>query len=94
MTINQISKKALAHFKTKGYVFTPDEYQEVFCREAKKGNVIFEDCNKVAKLIQKLDKKYQKQLASYRLTSLSELVLFLINNFPTTSSSSTPSPPK
>ena len=80
MTINQISKKALAHFKTKGYVFSPDEYQEVFCKEAKKANVIFEDCNKVAKLIQKLDKKYQKQLASYRLNSLSELVMFLINN--------------
>ena len=65
MTINQIAKKSLAHFKSRGYIFTPDEYREVFCKEAKKANVIFEDCNKVAKLIQKLDKKYQKLLNSY-----------------------------
>jgi len=80
MTIKQISKKALSHFKSKNYIFTPDEYQEVFCKEAKKANVIFEDCNKVADLIQKLDKKYQKLLSSYRIKTLKELVLFLINN--------------
>jgi diguanylate cyclase len=80
MTINQISKKALAAFKSKNYIFTPDKYQEVFCKEAKKANVIFEDCNKVAALIQKLDKKYQKILSGYRINTLSELVLFLINN--------------
>jgi len=80
MTINQISKQALAKFKDKGYVFTPDEYKEVFCKEAKKANVIFEDCNKVAKLIEKLDKKYQKQLTNYKINSIYELAIFLINN--------------
>jgi len=80
MTINQIAKKSLAHFKSRGYIFTPDEYREVFCKEAKKANVIFEDCNKVAKLIQKLDKKYQKLLNSYKINSLYELALFLINS--------------
>jgi diguanylate cyclase (GGDEF)-like protein len=79
-TIEQISKKSLAEFKNKNYIFTPDEYQKVFCKEAKKANIIFEDCNKVANLIQKLDKKYQKMLANYRINTLSELVLFLINN--------------
>jgi diguanylate cyclase len=79
-TISQISKKVLAHFKNKNYIFTPDEYQKVFCNEAKKANVIFEDCNKVANLIQKLDKKYQKLIANYKINTLSELVLFLINN--------------
>jgi len=80
MTIKEISKKALANFKKSGYIFTPDEYKDVFCKEAKKANVIFEDCNKVATLIQKLDKKYQKVLKSYKINSLSELTLFLINN--------------
>ena len=78
--IGQISKKALANFKDKNYIFTPDEYQKVFCAEAKKANLIFEDCNKVASLIQKLDKKYQKMLSNYRINTLSELTLFLINN--------------
>jgi diguanylate cyclase len=79
-TIAQISKKALANFKNKNYIFTPEEYEKVFCQEAKKANIIFEDCNKVARLVQKLDKKYQKILANYRINTLSELVLFLINN--------------
>ena len=80
MTINQISKKSLAHFKSRGYIFTPDEYKEVFCKEAKKANIIFEDCNKVSKLLQKLDKRYQKILASYKIGSVYELAIFLINN--------------
>jgi len=80
MTIKEVSKKSLAHFKSNGYIFTPDEYRDVFCKEAKKAKIVFEDCNKVANLIQKLDKKYQKILANYKITSLSELVIFLINN--------------
>jgi len=79
MTIREISKKSLAYFKNKGYIFTPDEYKEVFCKEAKRANVIFEDCNKITKLIQKLDKKYQKLLASYKVNSVYELAIFLIN---------------
>ena len=79
MTINEVSKKTLANFKSRGYIFTPDEYKEVFCREAKKANIIFEDCNKVSKLLQKLDKKYQKILSSYKVTSIYELAIFLIN---------------
>ena len=59
MTINEIAKKALAHFKSNNYIFTPDEYQEVFCKEAKKAQVIIKDCNKVAEYLKKLDKKYQ-----------------------------------
>ena len=80
MTIKEVSKKALANFKNSGYIFTPDEYKDVFCKEAKKANVIFEDCNKVAELIKKLDKKYQKMLSNYKINSIFELALFLINN--------------
>jgi len=80
MTIKEVSKKSLAHFKKNGYIFTPEEYHEVFCKEAKKGNIIFPDCNRVAELIKKLDKKYQKMLISYKINSVYELALFLIHN--------------
>ena len=80
MTIKEISKKTLAHFKSKNYIFTPDEYKEIFCKEAKKANVIIEDCNKISTLIQKLDKKYQKILSSYKINSIYELAIFLITN--------------
>ncbi len=80
MTIKEISKKTLAHFKSKNYIFTPDEYREIFCKEAKKANVIIEDCNKISTLIQKLDKRYQKILSSYKINSIYELAIFLITN--------------
>ena len=80
MTIKEISKKSLAHFKQNGYIFTPDEYHTIFCKEAKKANIIFEDCNKVAELIKKLDIKYQKLLRNYNINSVYELAVFLINN--------------
>jgi diguanylate cyclase (GGDEF)-like protein len=79
MTIKEIAKKSLAHFKESGYVFTPDEYKKVFCNEAKKARVIIKDCNKVAEYITKLDKKYQVIAKNYNIKNLDELIVFLIN---------------
>lgn len=79
MTIKEIAKKTLAHFKESGYVFTPDEYKKAFCEEAKKARVIIKDCNKVAEYITKLDKKYQIIAKNYNIKNLDELIVFLIN---------------
>ena len=79
MTIKQIAKKALSHFKQSGYVFTPDEYKKAFCQEAKKARVIVKDCNKVAEYITKLDKKYQLIAKNYNIKNINELITFLIN---------------
>jgi len=79
MTIKDIAKKTLAHFKESGYVFSPDEYKKVFCNEAKKAKVIIKDCNKVAEYITKLDKKYQMIAKNYNIKNLDELIVFLIN---------------
>jgi len=79
MTLKDIAKKTLAYFKDKGYVFTPQEYEEVFCKFAKQLGIIVEDCNKVAKYIAKLDKKYQVIAKNYNIKNLDELILFLTN---------------
>jgi len=79
MNINKIAKEALAKFKSKGFVFTPKEYEEEFCKAAKKYKVIIEDCNKVSKYIVKLNKKYQAVAKNYNIKNLDELVIFLIN---------------
>jgi len=79
MTLKDISKKTLSHFKSKGYIFTPKEYEEVFCKMAKRAGVIVEDCNKIAKFIAKLDKKYQVIAKNYNIKNLDELIVFLIN---------------
>jgi diguanylate cyclase (GGDEF)-like protein len=79
MTIKEIAKKALAHFKNNGYIFTPSEYEEVFCKIAKRYGVIIEDCNKLAKYLAKLDARYRVIAKNYNITNLDELVVFLIN---------------
>jgi len=79
MTIKEIAKKALNHFKNRGYVFTPDEYQEIFCKYAKQHGVIVEDCNKVSYFLSKLDSKYKAIAKNYNIKNLDELVVFLIN---------------
>ena len=79
MNIKDIAKQALLQFKNNGYVFTPKEYEEAFCKLAKKHRVIIEDCNKVAKFISKLDSKYQAISKNYNIKNLDELITFLIN---------------
>ena len=79
MTIKDIAKKALLHFKKDNYIFTPKEYEEVFCKIAKDSGILIEDCNKVAKYISKLDKKYQVIAKNYNIKNLDELIVFLIN---------------
>ena len=79
MNIKDIAKQALLHFKNNGYVFTPKEYEEIFCKLAKKHKVIIEDCNKVAKFLAKLDNKYQVIAKNYNIKNLDELIVFLIN---------------
>ncbi len=79
MKIKDISKQTLLTFKNRGYVFTPKEYEEAFCKLAKKHKVIIEDCNKISKFISKLDKKYQVIAKNYNIKHLDELIIFLIN---------------
>jgi len=79
MTIREIARKTLESFKDRGLVFTPSEYQEEFCKIAKRYNVIVEDCNLVAKYIAKLDNKYKAIANNYNIKNLPELVSFLIN---------------
>jgi len=79
MTLKELAKEALLHFKNKNYIFTPQEYEAVFCKLAKKHNIIIDDCNKVSKHISRLDKKYQVLAKNYNIQNLDELVVFLIN---------------
>ena len=78
MTIKDIAKKALAHFKDKGYVFTPSEYEEVFCKIARRYGVIIEDCNKIAKYLSKLDSKYKAIAKSYNIKNFT---IHIFNSF-------------
>ena len=80
MTIKEISKKTLLKFKSKDYIFTPKEYFEEFCKNAKQANVIVDDCAELPKLVKKLDKKYQKLIQNYKINSTYDLAFFLIQH--------------
>jgi len=79
MKIKDIARQTLLTFKDNGYIFTPKEYEEIFCKLAKKHKIIIEDCNKVSKFLSKLDKKYQAIAKNYNIKNLDELIVFLIN---------------
>jgi diguanylate cyclase len=80
MNLNEIAKETLLKFKNRGYIFTPKEYEEEFCKTAKKHKVIIEDCNKISKYISKLNKKYQIIAKNYNIKNLDDLILFLIHH--------------
>ena len=79
MNLKEISKETLLCFKGKNYVFTPGEYEKVFCEVAKKHNILIDECNKIVKYLAKLDKKYQVIAKNYNIRNIDELVVFLIN---------------
>lgn len=79
MTIQMIIKKALKRLELEGKLLTPDFYAEAFCKEATKAGMQVEDCNHLEKFTQSLGKDFQKDLKNYRISTMHELVRFLIS---------------
>ncbi len=77
MTIQEIIKKTLMEVKSKGESLTPDLYSELFCKEAKKANVIVEDCQRVEKFLKRLPPEIQKDLKKRHVTTVDQLVQYL-----------------
>ena len=87
MTIQAIINNAVKRLKLEGKLLTPDFYAEAFCKEATKAGMQVEDCNHIQKFSQSLNKEFQKDLANYRIKTMSELVRFLISKLNRTNSS-------
>ncbi len=77
MSLNDVIKKTITTMKNQGRPLTPQNYQEAFCKEAKKSGLVMEDCNQVDKFIQRLEKPLQKELKDYRIRNLDELFSYL-----------------
>ena len=77
MTIQEIIKKTLMEVKAKGENLTPDLYSELFCREAKRANVIVEDCQRVEKFLKRLPPELQKDLKKRHVSTVDQLVQYL-----------------
>ncbi len=77
-TINEIIRESIEKIKRENLNLTPDNYSKIFCGVAKKKGVIVEDCQKVEKFVKKLDEKNRSDLKNFKVTSVDELISFLI----------------
>ena len=79
MTIQTIINNTIKRLKKENKLLTPDFYAEAFCKEATQAKIQVEDCNHLEKFKQLLNKDLQKELKNYRISTMAELVRFLIS---------------
>ena len=77
MTIQEIIKKSLQEIKNRGLQLTPEVYAEIFCRHAKRANVIMEDCQKLEKYLKRLSPEVQKRVKERHVSTIDQLVQYL-----------------
>lgn len=77
MTINKIISKTLLHFKESKELMTPENFAKAFCDVAKKENLKFDECDKVANYRQRLAPSIQKVMQGYSVKSVDDLLYFL-----------------
>lgn len=77
-TINEIIKESIEQLRIENLNLTPDNYHNVFCKVAKKKGLIIEDCQKIDKFSKKLDEKNQSDLKQFNVSTIDELISFLI----------------
>ncbi len=75
--INDIIKDAIKRVNEEKKIFTPANYQEIFCKVAKEKGFILEDCRQLEKYIDKLDKRLKNEIKNFNVKSLDELFVFL-----------------
>ncbi|WP_331774208.1 GGDEF domain-containing protein [Sulfurospirillum sp. 1612] len=76
--ISEIIKESIEQLRRENLNLTPDNYHRVFCNVAKKKGLIVEDCQKIDKFSKKLDEKNQSDLKKFKVSTIEELISFLI----------------
>ncbi|WP_353661269.1 diguanylate cyclase [Hydrogenimonas sp. SS33] len=77
MTVQEIIKEALREIKERGLQLTPGVYGEIFCRHAKRANVIIEDCQQMEKYLKRLSPDLQKVLRNRHVSTVDQLIQYL-----------------
>ena len=77
MTINKIISKTLLYFKESKELMTPENFAKAFCDFAKKENLKFDECDKVANYRQRLAPSIQKLMDGYSIKTVDDLLYFL-----------------
>ncbi|WP_456323337.1 GGDEF domain-containing protein [Hydrogenimonas sp.] len=77
MTIQEIIRQTLREIKARGLQLTPDAYSEIFCRNARRSNVIIEDCQKMEKFIKRLSPELQSIVKRRQVSTIDQLIQYL-----------------
>ena len=77
MTVQDIIKQSLQEIKSRGLQLTPEVYGEIFCKHAKRGNVIIEECQKLEKFLKRLSPELQKSIKNRHVSNLDQLIQYL-----------------
>ena len=77
MTVQDIIKQSLQEIKQRGLQLTPEVYGEIFCKHAKRANVILEECQKLDKFLKRLSPELQKSIKSRHVSSIDQLIQYL-----------------
>ncbi|WP_201354097.1 GGDEF domain-containing protein [Hydrogenimonas urashimensis] len=77
MTVQEIIKESLREIKSRGLQLTPEVYGDIFCKHAKKANVILEECQKLDKFLKRLSPELQKSVKSRHVSSVDQLIQYL-----------------
>ncbi|WP_024953676.1 GGDEF domain-containing protein [Sulfurospirillum arcachonense] len=77
-TINEIIKESIEKIRADHLSLTPDNYSQVFCEVAKRKGVVVEDCQKVAKYINKLDTRLSAEAKKINVSTIDQLLAFFV----------------
>ncbi len=77
MTIQEIIRESLHEIKSRGLQLTPEIYAEIFCHQAKRANVILEDCQQLEKYLKRLPPELQRRLRDRHVGTVDQLVQYL-----------------
>jgi len=75
--VNDIIKESIKRLQEEKKTFTPSNYHDMFCKVAKEKGLILEECRKLDKYIQKLDKVLKQEIKNFNVKNLDELFMFL-----------------
>lgn len=77
-TINEIIKESLERLRKEKLTLTPDNYSKIFCQVAREKKVVTDDCQKIQKTLERLDKSFQEEAKRHKIQDTKSLLNFFV----------------
>jgi len=80
VTINDIVKETIQTLNSQKVPLTPHNYQTTFCKIANRYGFSIQECHAKERFIKKLNETMQKDVAKYNVSTLDELLTYLVSS--------------